>query len=286
MTPAPGGETRLRRGMNTASTRSFRDLHDDLLLLPCAWDAASAALLGDLGFEAIGTTSAGMAWSLGRPDGSLLRDDVLEATKRITAATSAMVSADIEHGYSASVSEVAALVLELATLGVVGVNIEDSTSSGQRAGDEFAEWLSGVVDLVRPSADVVVNARVDTWLTGGSGELGYKDAVSRARLYEQAGADGIFIPAVPSVRDAALVVRSVGLPVNVMATAGGPTLAEWRAVGVRRVSTGMGLAQSAFGELRLAARAWREDSASERDPGVDFAELQLLLGRRVPAESR
>ena len=126
-------------------TSEFRDLHQSWLTLPCAWDALSAAVFGHAGHKAIGTTSAGVAWSLGLPDGGLTRDDAVAAARRIVGATDCLVSVDVENGYSSDPTAVAGLLVELADIGAVGVNIEDQGPEGQRSTGEFADWLGRVL---------------------------------------------------------------------------------------------------------------------------------------------
>ncbi len=244
------------------TTTDFRALHSDWLVLPCAWDALSAATLERSGFTAIGTTSAGMAWSLGVPDGELTREMALSVVERIMKVTSVHVTVDIEDGYSSDASEVASLLRELAALGVVGVNIEDTGPNGQRPTAEFAQWLNSVLDMTRPDIDMFVNARIDTWLHARADD----ETVARAIAYAEAGADGIFIPGAPSPEAAAAVVAAVSLPVNVMASFQDDLL-PWRNAGVRRLSTGMSLAQTAYGHLSSAA-------ARTNHCDLDFATVQ------------
>lgn len=162
------------------STSEFRDLHQSWLTLPCAWDALSAAVFSHAGPTAIGTTSAGVAWSLGLPDGGLT----------------------------------------LADIGVVGVNIEDRGPEGQRPTGEFADWLGHVLEGTRKDCDLFVNVRIDTWLTGRSGPSADADVVARAIAYSEMGADGIFIPGAPSPDAAAQDVAATALPVNIMGNLG------------------------------------------------------------------
>lgn len=213
---------------------SFRELHysDVPLLLPNAWDAGSALAFAAAGYPAIGTTSFGVAASAGLPDGG-------RASKAATVALAAQmgrlpvhVTTDIEDGYSDDPVEVADLVAELASLGVAGVNLEDS-KDGHLVDPTV---LSGKIAAVkRRSPDVFVNARVDNlWFA----EQATVDAVLlRADVYAAAGADGIFVPGLAASEDIRSVTAGIGLPVNVLVHPS-LTVAELGELGIRRVSSG------------------------------------------------
>lgn len=213
---------------------TFRDLHyaDAPLVLPNAWDAGSALAFATAGFTAVGTTSFGVAASAGRPDGG-------GSTQATTAALVAQmcrlpvhVTADIEDGYSDDPAEVAEFVAEIAAIGVVGVNLEDSKDGHLIDSATFAEKVAAVKNR---NPDVFVNARVDNlWF----GEQATIDAVlTRARAYADAGADGIFVPGLVAPEDIRSITLAMELPVNVLAHAT-LTVAELGQLGVRRVSSG------------------------------------------------
>ncbi|MBP2411956.1 2-methylisocitrate lyase-like PEP mutase family enzyme [Arthrobacter stackebrandtii] len=213
---------------------TFRELHHGAapFLLPNAWDAGSALAFAKAGFTAIGTTSFGVAASQGMPDGAgLCRAATLALVGQLSR-LGVHISADIEDGYSADSSEVAGFVAQLAELGVAGVNLEDS-SDGHLVDPAVAADKIAAVKRVRP--DVFVNARVDNlWF----GEQASVEAVlARARLYTDAGADGIFIPGLSTAADIRVIAVALDLPLNVLPH---PTLtvAELGTLGVRRVSTG------------------------------------------------
>lgn len=213
---------------------TFRELHysDAPLLLPNAWDAGSALAFAAAGYPAIGTTSFGVAASAGLPDGG-------RASKAATVALAAQmcrlpvhVTTDIEDGYSDDPVEVADLVAELASLGVAGVNLEDS-KDGHLVDPTV---LSGKIAAVkRRSPDVFVNARVDNlWFA----EQATVDAVLlRADVYAAAGVDGIFVPGLAASEDIRSVTAGIGLPVNVLVHRS-LTVAELGELGIRRVSSG------------------------------------------------
>jgi len=211
---------------------NFRARHQsgEPLVLPNAWDAASARLVERAGAEFVATTSAGVAWSLGVPDGDRLDpDDAVAAVRRIVRAVDVPVTADIEGGYG----DVENTVRKVLGAGVVGVNIED----GARARPERIASARAVDD------DLFINARIDTFLFGG-GDIA--ETVLRARQYLDAGADGIFVPGVVDLDAIAELVGEVPAPLNVMVGPGAPSVAELAKVGVRRVSLGASIPMAAY----------------------------------------
>jgi 2-methylisocitrate lyase-like PEP mutase family enzyme len=221
---------------------TFRDhhVHGDPLVLPNAWDAASARLIEQAGAVAVATTSAGVAWSLGVPDGDHLRpEDAIAAVARIVRAVDVPVTADVESGYG----DIAATVRGVVDAGAVGINIEDGAHREVR---RIADARAAGGD------DLFINARIDTFLFGG-GDL--DETVGRAAAYLDAGADGIFVPGVVDPAVVAELVERVPAPLNVMAGPGAPSVAELAKLGVRRISVGPAIAVAAY---ELAARAAAE----------------------------
>lgn len=236
---------------------TFRELHDgDLpLLLPNAWDVASALAFLEAGYQAIGTTSFGVAASGGHPDGERSTKQENHALAGLLARLPAYVSVDIEDGYSDDPNEVADYV---AGLGVAGVNIEDSTAESLVAPTAHAAKIAAIK---RRSPDLFVNARTDTyWL---SRDATVAATLERARTYVDAGADGVFVPGATDPEELRELASGIGVPVNVLVVPGLP-LAELGELGVRRVSTGSL-------PYRAAIDAAVEVAASVRD------------GRAVPA---
>ncbi len=213
---------------------TFWELHyaDAPLLLPNAWDVGSAIEFAAAGFPAIGTTSFGMAASAGLPDGGGTSKSVALALATQLCRLSVYVTADIEDGYSDDPAEVAEFVAKLASLGVAGVNLEDSKDGHLQDSTVLAAKIFAVRRL---GLDIFVNARVDNvWF----GEQATVDSVLlRAHAYADAGADGIFVPGLADAGDIRSIAAGIGLPVNVLAH---PTLsvAELGELGVRRVSSG------------------------------------------------
>jgi 2-methylisocitrate lyase-like PEP mutase family enzyme len=229
--------------------RRLLDLHagPGLLVLPNAWDAASARLVADAGFPVVATSSAAVAASLGHPDGEAMpADDAFAAVARIAAAVEVPVTADIEAGYSLDPTE---LVDRLLAADAVGCNLEDTDHHGPGdlvEADRNAERLGAV----REAADaagvhVVVNARVDVFRFGPPSADRLDDAIGRARLYLEAGADCVYPIRLSDAAAIRAFVEAIGAPVNVMAAPDAPPLARLRELGVRRVSYASGLHRSA-----------------------------------------
>ncbi|MEU7817535.1 isocitrate lyase/phosphoenolpyruvate mutase family protein [Pseudonocardia sp. NPDC049154] len=249
---------------------------DDVLVLPNAWDAASAALIAAGGARAIATTSAGLSWSLGRPDGqNLTRPEMVDAVARIAAAVDLPVSADVEGGYGPGADDVARTVAEVIGAGAVGINLEDSRAPGGPlfgAGDQASRIRAARESAIAAGLpELVVNARTDVYLFGIGSEAGrLDDVVARARSYADAGADSLFVPGLLDLDTLAELTRRVDLPVNAMAGPGAPSVDDLRAAGVRRVTVGQAIAQAAYSLARRAAVEAIEkgtfDSLADADP--------------------
>ena len=274
------------------TTRALRALHagERVLLLPNAWDAASAALFAAAGATAVATTSAGLAWSCGYPDGDALpRASLLFALRAICRVSGSLpVSADVESGFSDDPEAVADLVGELSAFGVAGINLED--------GGADPDVLSAKIGAIKRSAaargdDVFVNARTDVYLRElASGEAAVREVVARARRYAAAGADGIFVPGLAEPREIAAIARAVELPLNVMALPQLPSSRELYALGVRRLSAGDALAARAYGVAQSVAAAFLTGGDAAvlfSEPAVDYASTNALLaGTAAPPAPR
>ncbi|GAA2924544.1 MULTISPECIES: isocitrate lyase/phosphoenolpyruvate mutase family protein [Streptomycetaceae] len=264
------------------NARVFRSLHTAPapLALANAWDVASARVIEAAGAPAIATTSAGVAWSLGSPDGdSLPRDRALELVGRIVAAVAVPVTADIEGGYGTDATSVAETVAGVIEAGAVGVNIEDGT----RPPTELAARLAAARQTAgRAGVDLFLNARIDTFLFGlGDPDTRLKETLARAHMYVDAGADGIFVPGITDTATITALVSDISVPLNVMAVPGAPTVAELGTLGVARVSLGSGVAQAAYAAARRAAQELfgTGDYASLAE-GMAFPELNGLFSAR------
>ena len=241
-----------------ARARAFRAMHEPpALVLPNAWDAASARLIEAVGAEAIATTSAGIAWSLGYPDGEHLpRAAAIEALKRIVAAVQVPVSADIEGGYADDLEELAATVRAVIGAGAVGINIGDRGSDGLRS---IAEQGQRIAQIRRTANEIriplFINARTDTFLASVGTDLDARigETVRRAEAYARAGADGLFVPGVIDPATVQHLADRVSVPLDIQVNAAAPRVAGLVDCGVRRISLGAGLAQAAASLIAHAA---------------------------------
>ncbi|MEV6332088.1 isocitrate lyase/phosphoenolpyruvate mutase family protein [Streptomyces sp. NPDC051909] len=233
----------------------FRSLHSPArpLALANAWDVASARVVEAAGAPALATTSAGIAWSLGHPDGEILYSgQVVDLIARIVAAVEVPVTADIEGGYGQGAAAVAETVTRVLEAGAVGVNIEDGT---RPPGELRARLRAARSAAERMGMPLFLNARTDTYLFGlGDPATRLKDTLVRARAYVDAGADGIFVPGVTDPATIAELATGISVPLNIMAGPGTPDVAELGDLGVARVSLGSGVAQTAYAATRLAAQ--------------------------------
>lgn len=243
---------------------AFRALHhgNEVLLLPNAWDAASAAIFRQLGARAIATTSAGLAWACGFADGDVLpRENLLTAVREIRHVIGDLpLSIDIEGGYSEDPQTVAELVARLMELGVAGINLED----GGRAGSLLAAKIEAIVRRCRANGDdVFVNARTDVYLRDlATGDEAVRETIARGRAYADAGADGLFVPGLSDIKAMTSIARAISVPLAVFAVEELPPARELFAAGVRRLSAGESLAALAYGAAREAAAAFLRDGAS------------------------
>lgn len=247
---------------------TFHDLHRAAtpLVLPNAWDVPSALAFAEAGFPAIGTTSFGVASSIGRPDGGRSTKDANRVLARALDALDVYVSVDIEDGYADDPAEVAAYA---ADLGVAGINIEDSTEEELISP---ARHAAKVAAIKARCPGLFVNARVDTYWLGQQPE----STVERALTYVDAGADGVFVPGTTDPGVLREVTSAVPVPVNVLASPA-LSLAELADLGVRRVSTGSLPYRAAVHAATAAAIAVRDGGAPPA--AASYPELQARLVR-------
>jgi 2-methylisocitrate lyase-like PEP mutase family enzyme len=247
--------------------------HRDVpLLLPNAWDFASAAALTQAGFTAIGTTSMGVAGAHGLPDARGLGRAQTVALAGLLRRLPCLLTVDVEAGFSTDPAEVAALAVELADLGVVGLNLEDGRPDGTLADPgRQAELVSAIEDA---TPDLYLNARTDAFWCGVPNPLAV--AVERAHRYLDAGADGVFVPAAADASDVRTLVREIPAPLNLLHLPGRHTLAQLADLGVRRVSTGSLLFRAAVHAVTSTALAVRDDSPLPADP-PSYAAVAALL---------
>jgi len=248
--------------MKTQSDRvsQFRELHGHgkILVLPNAWDAASARLAQDAGAKAVATSSAAVAWSNGYADGEgMSRDVAIAATKEVLRVVTVPVTIDNEAGYSSDPATVAAHAMELIEIGVAGINIEDGT--------EPADLLVAKIKAIKAAAkakgaDLFINARADVYLKNLVPDAQkHAEIVRRAKLYTEAGADGIFAAFVNDMADIQAIVAATDLPVNILANAKAPDVATLKAAGVRRLTVGALTGRAAYGQALRGVKMLLDD---------------------------
>jgi len=243
--------------------KAFGALHlrPRAFLIPNPWDAGTARLLAHLGFEALATTSMGFAFSSGRPDNTVSREDTMAHIETIARAVNLPVSADLENGFDDSPDGVAETIVLAATAGAVGGSIEDATGRP----DDPIYQKDHAVERIRAAAEAAralpfvftLTARAENYLQG---RPDLADTIARLQAYQEAGADVLYAPGLASREDIAEVVRSVDRPVNVvMGLRGVPlSLDDLSALGVRRVSVGSALCRTALAAFLRAAREMRD----------------------------
>jgi 2-methylisocitrate lyase-like PEP mutase family enzyme len=229
-------------------SEAFRKMHQGppLLLLPNAWDAMSARLFEAAGFPAVATTSGGLAWALGFPDGEHAPwSEVVAATGRIVRTVRVPVTADIEGGYGETPEQVARSVTEIIRAGVVGINLEDSTALSnlpiRSMEDSVARIQAARQAAQAAGVPILINARIDLYLKSvGDEETRFTEAVRRGKAYMAAGADCLFPFGLSDLKIIAELVKALNVPINIVGRAGGPGVAELGRLGVARISTASG----------------------------------------------
>jgi len=264
---------------------AFRALHqrDGAFIIPNPWDIGTAKLLAHLGFEALATTSAGYAFSVGRQDNAIGRDETMEHVKAIVSATDLPVSADLENAFGDDPETVAETFRLAGAAGLAGGSVEDATG---RPEDPIydpglaAERVRAAVETVRSlPVDFLLTARAENYLVG---RRDLKDTIQRLQAYQEAGADVLYAPGLTSREDIAAVVGSVDRPVNVVMGLQGVQLglAELSEIGVKRVSVGSALSRAALGAFLRAAREMREHGTfTFADEAVSYREISAMFGR-------
>lgn len=242
------------------------------LLLPNAWDHASAALLAGQGFEAIGTTSLGVAAAAGLPDGAAATRDLTVRLARQLGGGPYLLSVDAEDGFGQDPADVAELARELAAAGAVGINLEDGLGPAEPHAAKIAAVKAAVPDLF-------VNARTDThWLADGDD----RETARRLDAYQQAGADGVFVPGLTDPARISALLKTVDVPLNILYSPAGPTVAHLADLGVRRVSLGSFLYRRALGAV-LEAMADIRSGRPPRGTVPTYDEVQALSAPAGPS---
>ena len=268
----------------------FRKLHGGprILVLPNAWDVASARILEELGYPAIATTSAGIAFSLGYPDGQRVsRDQMLEVVARIAHAVRVPVTADMESGYGTSVKDMTETAKALIAAGAIGLNLEDVTGDDESSHVETKLQVKkiGAIREISSSLGVplVLNARTDIYLMPiGPAETRFDRTVERLRAYHQAGADCLFAPGVQDRETIAKLVGALEAPLNILLTPACPSLRELEKMGVARASAGSAAMRATLGLLRRIGKELTEAGTYSllQDGAVPFAEVNEIMARK------
>jgi 2-methylisocitrate lyase-like PEP mutase family enzyme len=248
--------------MDSFAASRFRALHQrgGIFIMPNPWDAGSAKLLADFGFEAIATSSAALAWTLAKPDasGGVTRDDAIAHAKILAEASGLPVNGDFESGYGATPTEVAESIRRTIDAGVAGCSIEDRAQPGNELYplDEALRRFSAAKEAaLKSGSDFVLTGRCEVFASKNSDPLG--EAVRRLKAYEAAGADVVYAPGVTTEAEVRAIVEAVKVPVNVLGGLGGVSndIPALEKLGVKRVSIGSGLAKVALGAFLRAADA-------------------------------
>jgi 2-methylisocitrate lyase-like PEP mutase family enzyme len=267
--------------------RLFRSLHEreGSFIIPNPWDIGSARLLARLGFEALATTSAGYAFSIGQRDNTVNRERMLLHARDIVSATELPVSADLENGFGDDPESVAQTVRLAVETGLAGCSIEDMTKDPQNPIYPIslaAERISAASSFIRSLAfPFTLTARAENHLVG---KRDLKDTILRLQAYQEAGANVLYAPGLTSKEEIAELVRSVNRPVNVLMGLQGVqlSLAELSAMGVKRVSVGSALARAAYGAFLRAGREMKEHGTFNfANEAVSFREIMNLFARKT-----
>jgi 2-methylisocitrate lyase-like PEP mutase family enzyme len=278
------GDNELQKSKATA----FRQMHrgPKILVLPNAWDVVSARVFEEAGFAAIATTSAGVAFTLGYPDGQKIsREEMLARVTRISRAVKVPVTADVEAGYGNRPEDAASTALAVVEAGAVGMNLEDGTGDAARPLADLPLQLERI-HAVREAAMktkvlIVLNARTDVYLDQvGPEATRYDEMLRRAVAFRDAGADCVFVPGVHDGETIGRLVKDVKCPVNILVGPGSPSVAELEALGVARLSVGSAIMRATLGVARRAAEELKASGTyAALEGGIPHAEVNKLLSR-------
>jgi 2-methylisocitrate lyase-like PEP mutase family enzyme len=272
--------------LQTEKAMQFRQLHrgPHVLVLPNVWDVASARIIEEAGFPAIATTSAGIAYSLGYPDGQRIsREEMIARVARIARAVKVPVTADIEAGYGSTPEDAARTARELIQAGAVGMNLEDASGDPehrlldlQLAVEKIKAARLAAAELRVP---MVVNARTDVYLLPGDPDTQYSETLRRLIAFRDAGADCVFAPGLKDAETIGRLAKVLQCPLNILAVPGTPPIPELEKLGVARVSLGSGPMRATLGLLRRMAEELKTAGTySALDAAVPYAEVNKILG--------
>lgn len=267
---------------------AFRKMHTDgdILVLPNIWDVASARMIEQAEFPAIATSSAGIAFAQGFPDGQKIpQERMLAVIADISSAVKAPVTADVEAGYGNRPEDAARTARQVIEAGAVGMNFEDA--SGDVAYPLFElplqlERIRAIHETASLGVPLVINARTDVYLLEvGEPAKRYDEALRRLNAFRDAGADCLFVPGVVDLPTIRRFVGDLRCPINVLAVPGSPSVAELKGAGVRRISLGSGPMRAALGLLRrLAEELKTHGTYSALSGAPSHTEMNKLMGTR------
>lgn len=267
------------------AAEAFRSMHrGEMLILPNAWDAMSARVFEEAGCRAVATTSAGVAWSLGYPDGEQVPwADFLGVTQRIARVLSVPLTVDFESGFSATATELAGRIRELVDAGASGINLEDSRDHQAHTLlplDIAVERIATVrATAERSGVPIVINARTDSYLQPpGARTVSLPDVIERCRAYLSAGADCVYPIGLADIQLIRQLTAELRAPVNIVGRPESPTLSELRGAGVARVSTAVGPAILTAGVLMDAIVKLRETGSYDHFTSTfNYPRMQQLF---------
>jgi len=247
----------------------FKSMHEmeEPLVIGNVWDVPSAKIAESVGFSVIGTSSAAIAKNFGKEDGENIRfEDLLSIVKAIAKSTELPLTVDLESGYGETPEIIAKNMIELVKVGVVGVNIEDSVViDGERClcdSTLFGKTLEKVREYIREAGlEIFINVRSDAFLLNVEDPVA--TSIERIKIYQQAGADGIFLPCIIKKDDIKSVVDSTSLPINVMCLPGLPSFSELKNLGVKRISMGNFVHEAMLGSLSAILASIKRDQSFE-----------------------
>jgi 2-methylisocitrate lyase-like PEP mutase family enzyme len=275
--------------MNMAKQKTkadaFRAMHrgSHILLLPNAWDAASARVFEQSGFAAIATTSAGIAFTLGYPDGQhVSRGEMLAVIRRIQVAVEVPVTADVEAGYGDRPEDAARTARDVIETGAVGMNLEDATGNPQRRLFDLSLQLERVKAVREAAREVpmVLNARTDVYLLQlDAPEKRYDAALRRLAAFRDAGADCVFVPGLGDAETIGRLVKDLQCPVNILAGPGFPAVPQLEKLGVARVSVGSGPMRATLGLVqRMAQELQSAGTYRALEGAIPYADVNRMMG--------
>jgi 2-methylisocitrate lyase-like PEP mutase family enzyme len=277
----------MKNHAQAAQAKAFRALHhgSKILVLPNAWDVASARIFEEAGAAAIATSSGGIAFTLGYPDGQKIsREEMLACVARIAAKVKVPVTADVEAGYGSRPEDAALTAREVIEAGGVGMNLEDATGDAQHPLADLPlqlEKISAVREMAQKlGVPLVLNARTDVFLAQvGAAETRYSETVRRLAAYRDGGADCLFAPGLREIDVIGQLVRELKHPLNILAGPGSPSIPELEEIGVARVSLGSSAMRATLGTARRIAReVLGSGTYASLEDAPSYADLNRLMG--------